>query len=917
MDSKDFESSGRVADHVADRILRESTVSPADAMVIGLGQSEFIVDPHEAEIDDEEDGGETLTEDEVIEDEAGGFEYESKDAELFPGIESAEHEAELLAAIMEPLHNPLMEYSSNSAPILSISRAEHYRGFNLRDLTGAIHRAKHGENTMKLLELYYFCIKDHTTRERYQNLVKLFVFRQEANTYVPSCKKVLSGIVRTVLKNFVEFDCFASIGETKVPFQSISQILSNALNDDIQKGSIKSHVRKHMKRFLKGRDISKEGVLQELLSEQTRAMESTDGNDYVYDAVGSGSGYIENLMDTRDLWLQNYKEATVANMEILIVSLAFYDDGFSLNFGSKVQSTLFLLQILESPLMASQLCSLNLQMCMLGNTHVKDAVGINPYLQVFTTELKQLARGKVFTTYDAKGRPSDTMVFAFVLQIHGDIPASKELLGFSPSSVVSLPCVFCYSRYAEFNTTSAESRPKRGNVNVKWTSTELPYLGMDCISEVFKSWPGWKSPWRLCPDIMHVFNESGTDQKFFILVFDTFTENKSIAEKDAIYLQMSNLFAQYCKFNKLDNYKKFKNERQFLQMNAWGTKHFMLVSPLIMKVLKVELNLLDHRGSYNAWCRYVKAVKVLQQHSITKVELEELAENIPHILQYWMDNFGDKIIKVAQVLKSGATSERMKKVNGFITLKAHYFYHFVELIRLHGPPRLWSNYTKEAMIQRVKKLYRNTNASNREGAVFDAYRIMLHKEVWDTAVGESSGNTFRQWKGGCGYEVEGLTDFSSYKKVTFMERSLSNEGKSTRYETSVTDGKLFDKSFQVIRADKKPNIGYFTFKYFQVKAGDLIEVMEIPGFVDSKHHGFFKCLVDMVVPGDVKYTDDSTQYLMYELPLKDKEVFYEDYPHSRYTKISVKTTDLVIAPVNRFVKKVDAFPWKKETLLLF
>ena len=375
---------------------------------------------------------------------------------------------------------------------------------------------------------------------------------------------------------------------------------------------------------------------------------------------------------------------------------------------------------------------------MLANSTGTKEQADDPYWAIFTEDVNSLVRG-----VRMKVQGIDSMVFAFILFIAGDTPGIKRMMGFSSSSTLAKrPCRICMIRREHLADVDCELEIRDPNIMQTFfrrnefrtgvpsdinLQIELEQLGMKRCPEIGR-YLGVGDCRRLVIDGLH-FMDRGmnvTFLRYVMMVLSSGPDTPVNLMRDKAWVKASSEFTSYCKTNRIAAFAKFSDENTFDSLNGASVKEFVQCSPYIflnIGLVAVEPSLLtpsaikawqEKTTAFVAWCMHVKVAEILNRHTITPDCITMLQSIIPVLQQYWSCN-------CPQILH----------------INAHYLRHVVELIRCCGPPRTWSNYTREGYIGRIKPLYKNTNHKHVEESIFNRYIYQVMKEMIAVSTGQS------------------------------------------------------------------------------------------------------------------------------------------------------------------------------------
>ncbi len=248
---------------------------------------------------------------------------------------------------------------------------------------------------------------------------------------------------------------------------------------------------------------------------------------------------------------------------------------------------------------------------------------------------------------------------------------------------------------------------RTGYPDVKWLVQTMKRWGFVRITELVRL-HGHPSGEKLGVDTMHaVF--LGVLIKHFIYLMDIQTEGMTTVKKNMLWKRISVEFTRYCRLNRISAFCNFSSRKQFkMRMKAASMKSFAEVScHILAKLLPPTLDrdkpelMRKKRIALVHWVDHVKIAELVDQHVISSGDLQRLDTLVTRLLVY----FHDKVAK------------------RFFTINVHYYTHLVQQIRALGPLRLVSNFSREAIIRRIKPHYRNTNFHQKEVSVFGNYMV--------------------------------------------------------------------------------------------------------------------------------------------------------------------------------------------------
>ncbi|KAI8823791.1 hypothetical protein BJ741DRAFT_715091 [Chytriomyces cf. hyalinus JEL632] len=354
----------------------------------------------------------------------------------------------------------------------------------------------------------------------------------------------------------------------------------------------------------------------------------------------------------------------------------------------------------------------NLPIFLTSTQAVKD-FGLNKVLELYTEELKELAKG-----INVKVGQQSYLIFAYAYDFIGDEPARARAMGLSPSVNTRLPCLKCITPKQQF--AEVAKNPSKLGANRKSSSVQsllagnggmygtilgasktiAATVGIECIS-VAATWPGQNIPECEKIDLMHAEFLGALPRHFAILTGHI--KNKSL------FKDMSRLFSVYVKLNHIPAEYCFHDEQSIKGLHGYGLKEFYLVSPWILLQLKAieESNPVLVR-EFKFWCCRVRIVSILCMHAIPVNVYHELRKRIQSLLAYLSHVHPDEI-----------------------TFNVHLYHHVEENIIQYGPVRQYWCFVYEHMIKRFKGCYTNTNNRKVSCGVFRRVLATIMIELMD------------------------------------------------------------------------------------------------------------------------------------------------------------------------------------------
>jgi hypothetical protein len=614
----------------------------------------------------------------------------------------------------------------------------------------------------RLVKLYTYCINAKVTHASYESLYRLL--REDLGTdapEIPATFKTLNKKVRKIVDQVYpklppphKTQIKKANGEhltVCTPFVNLKQAVGNMLMDS----NLVTDIKRNM-------EYLPVGDLSEVLNSWSLEEELPDIRERMKNKIceiSYGSAYYSNLVETRQLWKKQYRAAKANHREVLVTTLAIYEDDFSLDLSSKVSQSLCMVTCLDGRPEGVKIHSLSNQVICLANVNVAKQHTDDMLWKHFTADANELAAGVVYTVYNTTSKCNEEiLVIAQVLLVLGDSPASKRLTGFSTSSNHTLACRLCWTLTKDFGPSILNPAKKKGfkskneikEICDKYGGKKLDHeakealklFGMKRSSEFFVKWENQGDVRRQPPDYMHTLCcGQGVNSRLFCHVFSVLVEAKHGAavtkkQKATIMKKISREFSRLCKLNRMrDVFTSFNDEDHFCKLNGSSSKMFTYFSVHILIAVELVPSRFDLAAweCYYTWCEYVTVANIIHSKDLERADIDTLTTRTTSILRYLQEKIpGCTYIKAPtkrELAKNADAVGKTVKETAFMTLNPHYLTHNEELIDLLGPPYKWSNWSREGMIGKLKPLYRNTNSTNKEVSVLENYRVRHFFEI--------------------------------------------------------------------------------------------------------------------------------------------------------------------------------------------
>lgn len=339
----------------------------------------------------------------------------------------------------------------------------------------------------------------------------------------------------------------------------------------------------------------------------------------------------------------------------------------------------------------------------------------------------------------------ECLVICTTLLMMGDTPALKRTCGYSPSispaCYVRMPCMVCDVLMENLRLSIVDpllrgkmrdpvilrglfdsNNKMTGVPKAAWIIEALKQQGFLRFSEWLRT-DNQPDPRCLGLDDMHaVFR--GALIKHFCVVVDILTDGDAHSRKTRawVWRTLSSEFNTYCRDNGISAFWNFSSENEFTKrMSAGSIREFAKVSCAILRkvgLVRDTAAVQGHAGyanwqkqvrTYNFWSLHCNIALIIEQHSISALELKALDELIRKLLVHFYHELP----------------------GSFVTINVHYYTHLVDQIRRLGPARIVANNSREHLIQKIKPYYRNTNHRQTETTVLSRYVVGLFMKVTD------------------------------------------------------------------------------------------------------------------------------------------------------------------------------------------
>ena len=349
-------------------------------------------------------------------------------------------------------------------------------------------------------------------------------------------------------------------------------------------------------------------------------------------------------------------------------------------------------------------------------------LGPDKILELFTVDITALISGIEFVF-----RGQSFLVIGILWMILGDVPARKEIVGMSKSSINSRCCHVCEVELDQFvHVTSANEVPTEklrcpsffagllqqnsGIVGKIIGNDAIAMLnGIDRVSEMLK-WPGCNIPQNITIDIMHMLYLGEVGHIWHRISVILSRGNRNFWEK------IASEYKQYCSQNHIDSFYNFKNIKEWKGLRGSGIKHFTEVIVYIL----YKLNYAPERNDpiykdFQYFCFYIFICQKLSAHKITAQCFDKLEFYIKKLLIYM-----------------GSQEQ-----NGKIKLNAHFLVHCIPHIKAFGNLRDHWSFVFEFQNGIFKKLFRTSNNVQVSYSVYDRFLSLSLLELVNQNAGLS------------------------------------------------------------------------------------------------------------------------------------------------------------------------------------
>jgi hypothetical protein len=403
-------------------------------------------------------------------------------------------------------------------------------------------------------------------------------------------------------------------------------------------------------------------------------------------------------------------------------------------------------------------------MIMLADGNATKSLGRDQFWSIIVKDLNRLERGMYIPLHllitkcalgvriQIEGR--SCLLICLSLLLLGDTPALKGMCGYStstsPAFYVRMPCGICEvlmenlseSIIGTSNTRSLSvlqeffrcNQRKLGAPVAAWLVEAMKQYGLVRFCPLL-GLHNQPSPMQQGIDSMHaVF--LGVLKKHFIKLVKVLTEGdgSSKVTRSTVWRSISKEFSKYCRVNQISAYCNFSSKKEFkLRVLAGSMREFVRVSPDIVRQIGLVptaspslrpgavYNWTKQVRFFSFWIVHVKIASLIEQHAFTVSEVGMLDRLIQKLLRHFYEDLPER----------------------FVTIKLHYYVHFVEQLRSNGSIRLSANNNREHIIQSVKPCFRNTNYKQKECSVFSRYLVGLFFRLRDYMNGKGGRMTER------------------------------------------------------------------------------------------------------------------------------------------------------------------------------
>lgn len=633
---------------------------------------------------------------------------------------------------------------------------------------------------MALTQLFRYCLASGCTVRAYRQLVELDVL--DVSYVLPKKRQALrdlimdraEGACRWPTLHTFSLPCYRSMNIASTPFMTVMDALRLWLSLPVVLSAVRDSMIKHLPDNLLDFDLYDAMVKKQV--------DEIASGTHIYETVADGSEYLRSIRACVPKFESAYMKALEDDIEVIVCTVAFYDDSYRKQKDSLVNQHMFCLtlckyngaiilthiyslaaSVVEAATGEASLTGLASLIMMIADANGTKTLGLDVYWRILIDEMCELEKGildKVFTnsptltcfrfTEGVRMVVDDKvcLVICIGMCLLADTLALKAMVGLSPSTsptcYVRMPCRTCevlmenlseslqknfacvtrsISTYSDFFRYNGHQTgvPMSG-----WLKEMMKQYGILRISEFIRL-TSVMSPRMLGTDLLHAVY-LGTLKQHFIHAVDLLTSAEHGCKKgfSNVWKSISKCLHAYSKGNSISSCWKFASAKEFKSRVKGGNmRELAKVSPFLFHIIRlVDLEPSDNTPvAISRWKKHIRVFNFWLLHVQIAQQLENHAISSEELI-----NLDEAICNLLQYFHDDFVERRFPK---FGTINVHYYKHIVDQIRWMGPMRIASNDARERLIQWLKGRYRNTGGSGKEATVYQIYLDNLFFQVQD------------------------------------------------------------------------------------------------------------------------------------------------------------------------------------------